>query len=118
MQNEYRLAIRVGIIALFFILRHIYKNMNSGPKGISISSMLDADRNLIERLQLQPGEPVELVSRPNTFLVTVRAKGITDSYEDIGAIHDRELSEKVKNNSALGMIEYTAENKVKLIFTY
>jgi hypothetical protein len=117
MRSEYRIGIRIGILVLFFIIRQIYKS-NSGPKEFTISSTLTVDRSLADQLQLNPGEQVSLMNRPDTFEVIVSAKGISDRYQEIGVIEDRELSEKVKSGAARGKVEYVNGNEVKLALTY
>ncbi|MFP9099797.1 hypothetical protein ACLI09_12140 [Flavobacterium sp. RHBU_24] len=83
-----------------------------------MSSTLSVDNALIEKLQLKPGELLSLVNRPETFEVLVSAKGISDRYEQIGVIEDRELSEKVKTGKARGTVEYIDGNDVKVTLTY
>ena len=118
MGGEYRLAIRLGLIVVFFVIRQVYKSSSKGPKEFSMSSNLLVDSNLVEKLQLRPGELLSLVNRPDTFEVLVSAKGISDRYEQIGVIEDRELSEKVKRGTARGVVEYINGNDVKVTLTY
>jgi hypothetical protein len=118
MASEYRLAIKVGLFVVFFVIRQIYKSSSKGSKELSISSNLLVDSNLIEKLHLRPGELLSLINRPGTFEVLVSAKGISDRYEEIGVIEDRELSEKVKTGSARGSVEYVNGNEVKVTLTY
>lgn len=118
MASEYRLAIKLGLIVVFFIVRQVMKSNNRGPKELSMSSNLLVDSSLIDKLQLRPGELLSLVNRPNTFEVVVSARGISDRYEKIGVIEDRELSEKVKVGSARGAVEYVNGNDVKVTLTY
>lgn len=117
MRGNYWIEIKVGILILFFIIRKIYKS-NNKPSELTISSTLNVDSNLIDKLQLKSGELVSLVNRPDTFEVLVSAKGISDRYEEIGVIEDRELAEKVKNNIARGKVEYVSGNDIKLALTY
>jgi len=120
MQSEYRIAIRVGVIALFFIIRQIYKSNSNGKtnEDFQISSTLVVDQMLIDKLQMKQGELISLLNRPETFEVIVSAKGISDRYEEIGVIEDRELSEKVKSHIARGTIESVTGNIVKVTLTY
>lgn len=119
MDSGARIAIRLGFIALFFVIRQIYKsNSNSGPKEFSISSTMTVDSSLVENLQLKPGDQVSLLNKPDSFEVLVRAKGSAERYEEIGVIEDRELAEKVRNNIARGTIEYVDGNNVKIKLTY
>jgi hypothetical protein len=118
MASEYRLAIKIGLFVVFFVIRQIYKSNSSGTKEMSISSNLLVDNSLIEKLQLRPGELLSLINRPATFEVLVSAKGISDRYEQIGVIEDRELSEKVKSGNARGTVEYVNGNEVKVTLTY
>lgn len=119
MDSGARIAIRIGFIALFFVIRQIYKSSSgSGVKEFSISSTLTVESGLIDSLQLKSGEQVSLLNRPDSFEVVVRAKGITDRFEDIGVIEDRELAEKVRSNVARGTIEYVDGNNVKIKLIY
>lgn len=117
MQTEYRIAIKLGLVALFFIIRQALKK-DKRPKEFSISSTLVVDSTLSEKLRLQPGEQIALSNRPDTFEVVVRAKGIADNYQEIGVIEDRELAENVKKNVARGKIESVNGDNVTLTFTY
>jgi hypothetical protein len=117
MQSEYRWGIKIGLLVVFLVVRQLYKS-NNKPKEYSINSTLKVDPVLADKLQLQPGEQVSLVNRPDTFEVIVKAKGILDHYEEIGVIEDRELAEKVKSHVARGTVEYASGNEVRLVLTY
>ena len=119
MDSGVRILIRLSFIAVFFVIRTIYKNNNSSKtKEIAIRSTLTVEEGISNSLQLRPGELVSLLCKPGTFEVLVKAKGSSQMYESIGIIEDRELYDRVNNNTVRGTIYYIEGNQVTIDLTY